>query len=123
MNLYNRNRFLTGAVASIFSLALTAGIARAQHAKPAAHLQKRVVTINGGYSPSRLTVKAGQPVQLTFKAGANVGCGDTIVIKDLGITRTLDKKGVAVVAFTPKKSGTLAFTCGMGMYRGQIVVQ
>lgn len=97
------------------------------HAKPIkkSHPMKgQTVTVNNGkYSPSTINVKAGKPVHLTFKLGANPGCGDTLVIKGYGINKKLAKGKGTMVMFTPKKSGRIAFTCGMGMYKGTIVAK
>ena len=82
-----------------------------------------VVVNNGKYSPSTINVKAGKPVHLTFKLGAHPGCGDTLVIKGYGIKKKLTPGKGTMVMFTPKKSGRIAFTCGMGMYKGTIVAK
>jgi hypothetical protein len=84
--------------------------------------QRATVTINGGYSPSSVKVKAGKPVELTFVAGKNLGCGNELVFKGLNIKRMLKAGEKTVVKFTPKKGQDLSFTCGMGMYKGSIVI-
>lgn len=86
--------------------------------------QKATVTINGGYTPASLSVQAGKPVELTFVRKETVGCGDVVKIPAVGITTKPLKPGEkTTVKFTPKKSGTLRFTCGMNMYSGQISVK
>ena len=85
--------------------------------------QKASITINGGYSPAALSVTVGKPVELTFVRKSTGGCDGEIVFPTLNIKRTLKPGEKTVVKFTPKKSGTLAYTCGMGMYRGSIVVK
>ncbi len=86
--------------------------------------QMMTVTVNnGGYSPSTINVKKGKPVHLMFKLGANPGCGDTVVLKDYKISKKLAKGKSRMVMFTPNKAGTINFTCGMGMYKGKIVVK
>ncbi len=64
----------------------------------------------------------GKPVELTFKAGKSPGCGRTVVFKSLKISKEVGSKPV-VVKFTPKRAGTIAFTCGMGMFDGKVVVR
>ncbi|GAB4462507.1 MAG: hypothetical protein OHK0029_29490 [Armatimonadaceae bacterium] len=87
-------------------------------------VQKATVRIDEGtYFPNNLRVQAGKPVEITFVAGKSVGCGDVVALPDLKIKKALDKSGKAVVRFTPKKSGTLRITCGMGHYSGTIVVR
>ncbi len=88
----------------------------------ASAVQKITVKVDGTYSPALVTVKAGKPVEITFIKGKNVGCGGTVVFKSLGITKEL-KAEKTVVAFTPKKAGSIAFTCPMGMYEGSVTVK
>ena len=88
----------------------------------ASTVQKITVKVDGTYSPSDITVKAGKPVEITFIKGKNVGCGGTVVFSSLGITKEL-KAEKTVVAFTPKKAGTIAFACPMGMYKGSVNVK
>lgn len=90
---------------------------------PHAGIQRATVVIDGAYSPAAVSVKSGRPVELTFIRKEAVGCGDVLQFPSLRLTRTLKAGQKTVVAFTPKKSGTIAFTCGMGMYRGQVVVK
>jgi plastocyanin domain-containing protein len=74
-----------------------------------------------GYQPSTLTVKVGVPVRWEID-GQNVGgCTRDIVVPSLHIEKTLTK-GQNLIAFTPTKTGTIPFSCGMGMVRGSINV-
>ena len=49
-------------------------------------------------------------------------CASQIVFPTLGIKRELPV-GETVLIELPKVSGELAFSCGMGMYRGMIVAR
>ena len=92
-------------------------------AKMVKGVQKATVTIdNGMYMPAVISVKKGKPVELTFKAGKSPGCGSTVVFKSLKISKEVGSKPV-VIKFTPKDAGTIAFTCGMGMFDGKVVVK
>ncbi len=84
--------------------------------------QKLTVNIDGGYSPSTLNVKAGQPVEITFVRQEKLGCGDVVQIPTAGIKRTLKTGEKTTMTFTPK-AGTTRFTCGMDMYDGKIVAE
>ena len=86
-------------------------------------VQKATVTIDGGYSPASLSVKAGKPVEITFIRKSKGGCDGDVVFPGLNIKRTIKPGETIVVKFTPKTSGTIAYTCGMGMYKGQVVAQ
>src|SRR5512134_974038 len=82
-----------------------------------------VLVNNGKYSPSVINVKAKRMVHLNFKLGKNPGCGDTVVIKGFNIKKKLAKGKTTTVMFTPTKPGRYAFTCGMNMMKGTIVVK
>lgn len=74
----------------------------------------------GGYNPNKLTVRAGIPVRWEISADGT-GCASYLVVPSLGIRKSL-QPGMNVVEFTPKRVGTIKFSCGMGMYTGSIAV-
>ncbi len=93
-------------------------------AKAVKGVQKMTVVIDEGmYMPAVISVKKGKPVELTFKSGKNPGCGSTVVFKSLKISKDVPKGKSVVIKFTPKKAGDIAFTCGMGMFDGKVVVK
>ncbi len=73
-----------------------------------------------GFTPARIEAAPDQPVTLAIMRTAAPNCGSQIVFPSLGIQRDLPV-GVTTVVELPKLTGALAFTCGMGMYRGLIV--
>jgi plastocyanin len=91
-------------------------------AKEVKGVQMATITIDGGYKPAAISVKAGKPVEITFKLGEKPGCGDVLVIKDMKLKKELRKDKPEVVKFTPKKAGEIKFECGMGMLKGKIIV-
>jgi plastocyanin domain-containing protein len=80
------------------------------------------MTVNyDGYSPNSFTVRKGIPVKWIIQ-GVNVfGCQAYFVAPSLGIQKVIDP-GENIIEFTPQVSGPINFSCGMGMYRGQISV-
>lgn len=89
-----------------------------------AHPKTVRVTVNkNGFSPSSINVEEGFPITLIFKRATKEGCGNKVVFPSLNITRDLPVGKNVTVKFTPDQSGEIAFTCGMGMYKGKIVVQ
>lgn len=75
------------------------------------------------YSPDPLIVKAGIPVRWTIDGRKAAGCTSELVVPSLGIRENLiDHDGISVVEFVPGKTGTIAFSCSMGMVRGSITV-
>lgn len=85
---------------------------------------KQVVTTtlsSGGYEP--ISVQAGIPVQWNIQAEANAinGCNNKIIIPKYNIEKKLEP-GDNIIEFTPTESGTIPFSCWMGMIRSQISV-
>src|SRR5437660_5454358 len=81
------------------------------------------VTVKGGYSPDTLVVKRGRPVRIDFDRQETSSCSDTVVFGDLGISQPLPAFRTTPVQFTPAKTGTFEFTCGMNMLRGRLIVE
>ena len=114
---------LSSGATTVYAAAQGAKKQKAATVKKVAAVQKATVTINHGYEPGSVTVKAGRPVELTLVRKEASGCGNVVQFPSLGIKRTLKAGEKTVVKFTPKKSGNIAFACGMNMYRGQAVVK
>ncbi len=74
------------------------------------------------YYPNPIRVKKGIPVQLVADMNNMPGCSRSIIIPEFGIRKVVST-GDNVIQFTPDKSGTFQFSCSMGMYRGQIIVE
>jgi heme/copper-type cytochrome/quinol oxidase subunit 2 len=85
-----------------------------------------VVAHKFAFEPSRIEVKAGEPVEITFRSQ------DTkhgFASKELGIEKVVfSKDKPATVTFTPTTAGTYPFKCarfcglGHGKMKGEIVV-
>jgi sulfite exporter TauE/SafE/copper chaperone CopZ len=76
---------------------------------------------SGGYDP--ISVQAGIPVQWNIQADKSAinGCNNIIIIPEYNIEKSLEP-GDNIIEFTPTKSGTVAFSCWMGMIKSQISV-
>lgn len=75
-----------------------------------------------GYDPSTFRIKKDVPVRWVIDGQAISGCTQDIIIPSLGIRQRL-KIGENIIEFTPNKKGNLAFSCGMGMVRGNFIVE
>lgn len=75
-----------------------------------------------GYSPKTLRVSVGTPVRWIITSESSFTCASSLVVPSLGI-RTNLKKGENVIEFTPTKTGSIPYSCSMGMYRGTIIVE
>jgi plastocyanin domain-containing protein len=88
-----------------------------------AGVQEINVTVKDGYSPDVISVKRGLPVRLNFYRDETSSCSEQIVFGDFGIARNLPAFKTTPIEFTPEKTGEFAFTCGMNMLRGKLVVE
>lgn len=100
----------------------TSAIGYAQKPKAAPAAQKVTVVVDNGFKPDSINVKAGKPVEITFDT-KHKGCAAVVVFKDLKLKKELKDGTKTTFTFTPKKAGTYSFACGMGMYKGSVIVK
>lgn len=86
-------------------------------------LQQAVIRVEGGYSPSRVRLRAGRPARLVFDRREDSSCSEELVIPDLGIRQFLPAHQRTGIDLPSPRAGTYEFTCGMGMLRGTLVVE
>ena len=75
-----------------------------------------------GFSPSSIEVEAGHKLNLVFNRADKNNCGSVVVFPKLKIRKTLPVGKDVIVSLTPRVAGNISFTCGMGMYKGNLVV-
>jgi len=85
--------------------------------------REQTITVDGGYSPAVIRVKAGRPVRLIFDRKDSGSCSEEVVFPDFGVRRFLPTGTKTVVEITPPKAGRYDFTCGMSMLRGSLVAE
>lgn len=70
-----------------------------------------------------ITVKKGVPVVWNLQAASNMinGCNKTMIISQFSLRVNL-QAGDNIIKFTPTKSGTIQYSCWMGMQTGKITV-
>lgn len=79
---------------------------------------------NGGYTPARLTAKAGVPVTLNIVTENTTSCARDFVIPALKYYVLLPVSGTETMQIPPQPAGTtIRFTCSMGMYSGLITFE
>ena len=86
--------------------------------------QEQIVSMRvayGAFSPNRFILKRGIPVRWDVDGVDISGCASTLISPQLGINQSL-VKGLNVLRFTPKRVGTIPFSCAMGMIRGSFQV-
>ena len=75
-----------------------------------------------GFSPSSIEVEAGHKLNLVFNRADKDNCGSTVVLPKYKIRKALPVGKDVIVSITPTAAGNISFTCGMGMYKGNLVV-
>jgi membrane fusion protein, heavy metal efflux system len=83
----------------------------------------KVVVNEQGYEPATVTLRAGTPARITFVRTIDRTCGTEVVFPSLNIKRALPLNEPVVIEFTPARSGDIAFSCGMNMLHGTVVVR
>jgi hypothetical protein len=86
--------------------------------------QLRVTADNHGFTPSSLTVPASSShVTVQFIRTTDETCATEVVFPDLHIKQDLPLNQVVGVELPGGAGRTLHFQCGMGMFKGEIVVK
>jgi RND family efflux transporter MFP subunit len=83
----------------------------------------KVLVTEKGFEPAKVTVRAGEPVRITFVRTTDKTCATEVVFPSLNIRRPLPLNQPVAIEITPKSSGEIGFACGMNMLRGTIVAQ
>ena len=76
-----------------------------------------------GFEPALISAVAGKPLKLAFFRPDAQNCAREVIFPDLGIQRELPVGETTVVEVTPRKTGSLSFSCGMKMLRGELIVR
>ena len=92
-------------------------------AAPGAGLQQQTIVVQGGYAPSRVRVRAGEPIRLVFDRQERAGCSEEVVFPDFGVRRFLPPFERTTIELRPMNKGHYEFTCGMGMLHGSVDVE
>jgi plastocyanin len=83
-------------------------------------VQKIAVDVTTVYNPNTIKLKAGVPAEVTFSQAQ--GCTQVVQSTDLGFSEDLSA-GPKTVKLQGLQPGTYAFSCGMNMVFGKIVVE
>ena len=83
----------------------------------------KVLVTERGFEPATVTLRAGTPARITFLRTTDKTCGTEIVFPSLEITRALPLNTAVDIDFTPDRAKEIAFTCGMKMLKGVVVIQ
>jgi plastocyanin domain-containing protein len=84
--------------------------------------QEPRIVVYRGYRPSHIELEAGVPATLRFERREDDPCTELLVSELWPSAHRLVAHGETEVRFTPQRPGRYAFTCGMGMYSGELLV-
>ncbi len=83
-------------------------------------MQEITITVQGGYSPARVRVKAGRPVRLLFHRTDPSGCVAQVIFPDFQRSLDLPLGDTTSIELLPERPGSYPFHCGMAMVRGSL---
>ena len=84
--------------------------------------QEALVVVDRGYVPSRIELEAGVPATLRFERREDEPCTEMLVSELWPNAHRLIAHGETTIRFTPMRLGRFSFTCGMGMYSGELII-
>jgi hypothetical protein len=79
-----------------------------------------------GFTPTALAIPKGAPgskATVTFVRTTDKTCATEVVFPDLNVTRPLPLNEAVTVDVPSDAARTLTFQCGMGMYKGALLVR
>lgn len=84
--------------------------------------QEARVVVEKGYRPSRIELEAGVPTTLRFERREDDPCTELLVSELWPSAHRLTAHEETEIRFTPQRPGRYMFTCGLGMYSGELLV-
>ncbi|MBI2665577.1 sulfite exporter TauE/SafE family protein, partial [Candidatus Woesearchaeota archaeon] len=75
-----------------------------------------------GWSPNKFILQKNVPVKWIIDGKELNGCNSAIVVPKLGLNFKI-KPGEQVIEFTPTETGSISWSCAMGMLQGLFIVQ
>src|SRR6266498_2142728 len=100
------------------------GLATAAQASSFGEGETVLYVQNGGYFPRTISAPAGKNFTLNLVTNKTYSCSRDFVIPALNYYELLPDSGTVQINIPAQTKGnTLFFTCSMGMYTGQIVIE
>jgi len=75
-----------------------------------------------GWSPDKFVLKKGVPVKWIIDGKEITGCNNAIQVPKFGLNFDI-KSGEQIIEFTPTETGTVSWSCWMGMIPGVFIVK
>lgn len=120
-----KGRFIRGGSLTALALSITAFSSCSKSPAPTSPGELRVIADEHGFSPSSLPLAkgpAGMRTNVTFLRTTDKTCATEVVFPELQIRKELPLDKPVVVGVPVDFARTLTFQCGMGMYKGALVV-
>jgi plastocyanin domain-containing protein len=119
------------AMIGVFGLSLVAAIGCSKSEGASSRANSTVtaqgstkVTVDGqGFTPSEVHVEKGKPLSLVFLRTTDSTCATEVVFPELKLKKDLPLNTPVAIDVPTEQTRTLAFQCGMGMYRSAVVIQ
>lgn len=88
-------------------------------------IQKVTIKLDNkvGYIPNSIKIKKGIPAEVSVYANGATTCVRVFAVPSLNINEVVPDIEPLIFKFTPQKIGKINFTCSMGMYHGQFIVE
>jgi len=82
----------------------------------------RMDVLASGWSPNKFILQKGIPVRWIINGKEITGCNSGIIVPKYGLNFKI-KQGEQTIEFTPTESGTIPWSCWMGMIQGTFIVK
>jgi len=76
-----------------------------------------------GFTPAAVETRHGSKLTLRFTRTTDATCADKVVFPEAGIEQALPLKQPVDVIVPTDKARSLAFQCGMGMFKSAVVIR
>jgi plastocyanin domain-containing protein len=119
-------RFATLILLSLFALPACHKSEDSSAPKPVVAKGDQIIAVTAderGFTPAAVETQLGSKLTLRFTRTSDATCADKVVFPDAGIEKALPLKQPVDVIVPTDKARTLAFQCGMGMFKSTILVR
>lgn len=83
----------------------------------------KVTADETGFTPSSVALAKGQPATIEFTRTTDNTCAREVVFPGLDVKKDLPLNTPVAISVPASEAKTYTFQCGMGMYKGSVVVQ